>query len=32
MTDWNRKDNDGHKYNIPYELLESFDLHLKVVT
>jgi hypothetical protein len=32
MAAYNRKDNDGHKYNIPHELLDSFDLHLKVIT
>jgi hypothetical protein len=31
-SNYNRKDNDSHKYNIPYNLLESFDLHLKVAT
>ena len=26
---YNRKDNDGHKYNVPEELLEIFDAMLE---
>lgn len=25
MVEYNRKDNDGHKFNIPNDLLEKFD-------
>lgn len=25
MSDYNRKDNDGHKFNVPQELLAEFD-------
>ena len=31
MAEFNRKDNDGHKYNIPYNELDTFDLYMKCI-
>lgn len=32
QTKYNRKDNDGHKYDVPVELLEFFDVMLEETT
>ena len=31
MSKYNRKDNDGHKYKIPTDMLELFDTHLEMI-
>lgn len=32
VSKYNRKDNDGHKFNVPEELLELFDEQLAEMT
>jgi hypothetical protein len=31
MKKYNRKDNDGHKYNVPLNLLDFFDTQMELI-